>query len=270
MSVLDAINAQRRKDVDLQKESTSISKLKLSPLYERKCIPLKDSIRSKGPVAIIAEHKRASPSEGDYGCPANLEAVVHGYQNAGVAAMSILTEPQRFGGNLDHLLKARALTDLPLLRKDFIIDEYQIHEAKSAGADAILLIAAGLSLADANRFSSLAHVLGLEVLLELHDTSELKYLEIEPDVVGVNNRNLKTLKIDLKSSIDLFGQLPAELVKISESGIKHVRNAAKLLEHGYQGLLIGTQFMKTDNPGKACEAFIASTAELLLPKNSHR
>jgi indole-3-glycerol phosphate synthase len=268
MSVLDTINTQRRKDVELQKKIVSISELKSSAHYGRVCSSLKGSLVSKGPAAIIAEHKRASPSEGDYACPANLEAVVRGYANAGVAAMSVLTEPHRFGGSLNHLREARGFTNLPLLRKDFIVDKYQIYEAKSAGADAILLIAAGLSLAEANDFSCLAHDLGLEVLLELHNVYELKYLSVNPDVVGVNNRNLKTLKIDLKSSIELFDQLPNDFVKISESGIKHAVDAARLLGYGYQGLLVGTQFMKTEDPGQACKRFIDSTTELLKPKTS--
>ncbi|MFK8055610.1 MAG: indole-3-glycerol-phosphate synthase [Saprospiraceae bacterium] len=263
MSVIDSINAQRRKDVQLQAQAVTIEQLKTSPLYHRTCSSLRKALLNSGPVAVIAEHKRASPSEGQYGCPSDLEAVVRGYQKAGVAAISILTEPHRFGGSLAHLTQARALTNLPLLRKDFIVTPYQLHEAKSAGADAVLLIAAGLTLPEANDLAVLARDLGLDVLLELHDATELDYLTINPDVVGINNRNLKTLKIDLQSSIDLFDQLPTDLVKISESGIQNPVDAERLLTRGYQGLLVGTQFMKTSDPGEACHAFIEASTRLL-------
>lgn len=263
MSVIDLINAQRRKDVLKQKQEVPLQQLKYAMLYDRACVSLKSALLDAGPVSVIAEHKRASPSEGDYGCPSDLASVVQGYEKAGAAAISVLTEPHRFGGSLFHLQEARALTQLPLLRKDFIVDPYQVHEAKSAGADAILLIAAGLSQSQAGDLTALAHDLGLEVLLELHDAEELEYLAVDPDVVGINNRNLKTLKIDLQSSLDLFNQLPKGLFKISESGIKDSTDAARLLSAGYQGLLIGTQFMKTDNPGETCQDFIESTIDQL-------
>ena len=266
MSVIESINTQRRKDVVTQKQHVTLAQLRAAALYGRTCNSLRKALLESGPVAVIAEHKRASPSEGEYGCPSDLAAVVKGYEKAGTAAMSILTEPHRFGGSLSHLQQARELTQLPLLRKDFIVDPYQVHEAKSAGADAILLIAAGLTLSQAADLSALAHDLGLEVLLELHDEAEFEYLSVGPDVVGINNRNLKTLKIDLQSSVDLFDKLPKGLVKISESGIKNSTDAARMLDVGYQGLLVGTQFMKTDDPGQACRSFIELTSSLLNTK----
>jgi len=267
MSVIDSINAQRSKDVLEQKHLVTLEQLKVSENYGRTCHSLRSALLSSGPVAIIAEHKRASPSEGEYGCPIDLAEVVDGYEKAGATGISVLTEPHRFGGSLSHLKQARSLTNLPLLRKDFIIDPYQVHEAKSAGADAILIIAAGLTLSQASDLTALAHDLGLEVLLELHDTAEFEYLAIGPDVVGINNRNLKTLQIDLQSSLDLYDKLPSDLVKISESGINNAKDAAGLLDAGYQGLLVGTQFMKTTNPGTACQTFIESTIQLLSSKS---
>ncbi len=224
---------------------------------------LASALRSGDGPRIIAEHKRASPSEGEYGCPSTLSEVIEGYTSAGAVAISVLTEETSFGGSLQHLREARHLTKLPLLRKDFIVDEYQLYEAKAAGADAILLIAAGLELEEARRFCRKAHELGLEVLLELHGAAELDYLSIGPDVVGVNNRDLRTLDIDLHTSTALLSQLPTDLPRISESGIKTAADAAQLLRLGYDGLLIGTRFMKTDAPGPALGTYLRETSALL-------
>lgn len=218
--------------------------------------------RGEGP-RVIAEHKRASPSEGNYACPAALADVIRGYTAAGAVALSILTEEERFGGSLQHLQEARALTNLPLLRKDFIVDEYQLYEAKLAGADAVLLIAAGLSIDEAISFCRKAHELGLEVLLELHEVTELDYLSIGPDVVGINNRDLRTLKIDLRTSEALLFQLPTDLPRISESGIQSPEDAARMLRIGYEGLLIGTRFMKSSDPGAALNTFLHDTRAAL-------
>jgi len=267
MSVLNSINDQRRKDVALQKIKVPIESLKRTVMYKQQCKSLKAALVNAGQVAVIAEHKTSSPSEGNYNCSCTLDEVVRGYEKAGAIALSILTEPNRFGGSLKHLQQARGLSLLPLLRKDFILDPYQVHEAKSAGADAILLIAASLNFQQARELSSLAYDLGLEILLELHDESELDFLSLNPHVVGINNRNLKTLKIDLSSSLKLFDQLPDDCIKISESGIKNAEDAARMLSHGYNGLLVGTQFMKTDSPGRACQSFISSTSALLKVKN---
>ena len=230
---------------------------------DRELRSLAAALRAGSGPRIIAEHKRASPSEGDYACPASLAEVIEGYTAAGAVALSILTEGERFGGSLEHLRDARKLTYLPLLRKDFIVDEYQLYEAKVVGANAVLLIAAGLSLDDASRFCRKAHELGLEVLLELHEAAELDYLSINPDVVGVNNRDLRTLKIDLRTSEALLAQLPTDLPRISESGIQSAADAARLLGLGYEGLLVGTQFMKTADPGAALSHFLTDTRAAL-------
>lgn len=264
MSVLDEINAARRASVARDKERLSPKQLAAqSAAVTRAPISLAAALRAGEGPRVIAEHKRGSPSEGDYGCPAGLSDVVRGYEAAGAIGLSVLTETERFGGRLDHLREARPLVGLPLLRKDFIVDEYQLHEARVAGADAVLLIASGLSAAEAERFCRKAHELRLEVLLELHGEDELDYLRIGPDVVGVNNRNLRTLDIDLATSRRMLHQLPPELPRISESGIKRAADAAELLQLGYDGLLVGTQFMKTPDPGRALATFLAETAALL-------
>ena len=264
MSVLDDINAARRRTVAKVKARRPPERLAADvERFTRRPISLASALRAGTGPRVIAEHKRASPSEGDYGCPADLPEVVRGYRAAGAVGLSVLTEGERFGGSLDHLREARALVDLPLLRKDFIVDEYQLYEARLAGADAVLLIASGLSPDEAHGFCRKAHELQLEVLLELHGEDELDYLSIGPDVVGVNNRNLRTLAIDLATSRRLLPLLPTDLPRLSESGIQTPADAADLLRIGYDGLLIGTQFMKSPDPGATLGTFLAETVALL-------
>ena len=264
MSVLADINAARRLSVAEAKERLSPKRLAADvALVRRSPVSLAEALRAGTGPRVIAEHKRASPSEGDYGCPADTSAVVRGYEMAGATGLSVLTERERFGGSLDHLRAAREEVGLPLLRKDFIVDEYQLYEARLAGADAVLLIASGLSLSEAERFCRKAHELQLEVLLELHGEGELDYLSIGPDVVGVNNRDLKTLAIDLATSVAMLPLLPTDLPRISESGIKTAADAAEMIALGYDGLLVGTQFMKTDDPGAALATFLTETKALL-------
>ena len=261
VSVLDEIMRRRRAEV------AALATSRPRPLDGAALAPTRSLAqavrRSDRAVRVIAEHKRASPSEGDYGCAADVEAVVGGYALAGAVALSVLTEPRAFGGSDDHLRRARATVDLPILRKDFTVDVYQVEEARAIGADAILLIAAGLTLDDARRLADRAHELELEVLLELHAASELDYLDVEPDVVGVNNRNLATLAIDLATSRRLVTQLPTDRPRVTESGLATAEDAAALLAHGYDGMLVGTAFMKHPDPGAACGAFIADTAASL-------
>lgn len=264
MSVLDDINAARRIAVAEAKAGLSPKQLaQRAEAVTQAPNSLAAALRAGTGPRVIAEHKRASPSEGDYGCPATLADVVGGYVSAGAVGLSVLTEAERFGGSLEHLRSARALVTLPLLRKDFIVDEYQLYEARLAGADAVLLIAAGLSVAEAERFCRKAHELQLEVLLELHGEDELDYLRTGPDVVGVNNRNLRTLEIDLDTSRRMLAALPTDLPRLSESGIKTAADAADMLRLGYDGLLVGTQFMKTPDPGDALRTFLAQTSALL-------
>ena len=217
------------------------------------------------PTGIIAEFKRKSPSKGWIHADARPEAVVPAYAAAGAAALSILTDESYFGGSLDYIRQVRPLVDLPILRKDFIIDPYQLYQAAEAGADAVLLIAACLSRADCAALTAEAHRLGLEVLLEIHDAAELDYVSPEVDVVGVNNRHLGSFVTDVQTSFDLAPLLsqpsttPAQAtgpVFVSESGIGDPETVRKLRAAGFRGFLMGEHFMKNPDPGAALADFI--------------
>ncbi len=188
-----------------------------------------------------------------------MEEVVVGYQNAGILGISVVTDAKYFGGSLDDLLLAKASANVPLLRKEFIIDEYQILEAKAHGADVILLIAAILTRSEIKQLSEFAHSLGLEVLLEVHNKEELnKAIMPGLDMIGVNNRNLKTFEVSLEQSKELAKHIPSEFVKVSESGISSTDAIKELQTHGYQGFLIGEHFIKTENPGLAAKTFVTT------------
>ena len=265
MSVLADICAQRRASVAVAKAARPLDSLRAYRGSRELGPSLAQRLRAaaRDGIAVIAEHKRSAPSSGPLPTEATLAEVVDGYAAAGAAGISVLTEGPHFGGSLEDLRSARRRGDLPLLRKDFTVDEYQLFEAAEAGACAVLLIAAALTLAEARSLRALARELGLEVLLELHDLSELDYLEIEPEIVGVNNRNLTTMAVDLAAGERLAECLPAAgPVRISESGIHTPADAARMLSAGYEGLLIGTLFMRQADPGRACADFIARTAAL--------
>lgn len=206
---------------------------------------------------IIAEFKRKSPSKGWIKEDGKPEEIPLAYEQNGAAALSILTDEMYFGGSLDYIRKARPLVKLPILRKDFIIDEYQLFQARHIGADAVLLIAADLSKQEVRSLTALAHDLALEVLLELHSEHELDYADIDVDALGVNNRNLGTFVTDVQNSFRLASQLPQDKVLVSESGISNPDTIRLLREAGYRGFLIGESFMKTDNPGEALKNFIS-------------
>ena len=256
MNILDKIIADKRKEVELKKVVAPMAQLEKMQLFDRECHSLANALKNNE-TGIIAEHKRRSPSKRTINQNTNVGQVAKGYENAGVSGMSILTDIKYFGGSLEDLLLARASVELPLLRKEFIIDEYQVLEAQAHGADLILLIAAVLSRKDIKVLSELAKSLGMEVLLEVHNEEELqKALMPSLDLLGVNNRNLKTFEVDLNTSKMLSKLIPDDFVKVSESGIGSV-NAIKDLKHyGYQGFLIGENFMRTKNPGKSAEEFI--------------
>ena len=256
MKILDKIVEDKRLEVAKLSSMSSLKKLESKSLFSRKCISLKDSIlKSSG--GIICEFKRRSPSNNNINYKSNISEVVKGYQKAGAAGLSILTDKQYFDGDIQDILEIRDISSIPILRKEFIISEYQIIEAKSIGSDAILLIASILSKQEIKSYSSLAKDLGLEVLFEIHDAEELEKISGENiDIIGVNNRNLDTLEIDLQNSIDLYSKIPNSFVKISESGISKVESILKLREVGYQGFLIGENFMKTDDPFKSAYNFI--------------
>lgn len=256
MNILDLIITDKKIEVNQRKRIFPSAYWESSPLFERKTKSLAKSLKASN-SGIIAEHKRRSPSKQNINSSLSVEKVARGYESAGVCGMSILTDGKYFGGSLDDLTIARAVSDFPLLRKEFIIDDYQIIEAKAFGADAILLIAAILSPKEILSFSKTAKSLGLDVLLEVHNLNELeKSIMPSIDLIGVNNRNLKTFKVSLETSRSLAEEIPAEFVKVSESGISEVASIKKLKAIGYKGFLVGENFMKTDNPGLAAKDFI--------------
>ena len=256
MNILDKIVKDKRVEVTLRKKLIPIKQLEQSVLFGKETISLANNLRhSKS--GIIAEHKRRSPSKSVINQSLNVQDVAKGYEDAGVCGMSVLTDGKYFGGSLDDLLMARASCTLPLLRKEFIIDDYQIIEAKAYGADVILLIAAILNREEIKQFSELAKNLNLDVLLEVHNEDELhKSIMPSLDMLGVNNRNLKTFEVSLETSKVLSTIIPDDFVKVSESGISSVEAIKELQPFGYQGFLIGENFMKTDNPGGSATEFI--------------
>ncbi|WP_418603039.1 indole-3-glycerol phosphate synthase TrpC [Hwangdonia sp.] len=258
MNILDKIVIDKRKEVDLKKELIPIDIFERTPYFERKTISLSKKLRTSQ-TGIIAEFKRKSPSKSVINNTVKIEDVAMGYEHAGACGMSVLTDEIYFGGFLDDLIIARENCSLPLLRKEFIIDEYQILEAKGFGADVILLIAAILTKAEIKQFSELAKSLNLDVLLEVHNEEELhKSIMPSLDMLGVNNRNLKTFDVSLETSKTLSTLIPNDFVKISESGISSIEAIKELKPYGYQGFLIGENFMKTNNPGASATEFIKS------------
>ena len=258
MNILDKITLDKRKEVALRKGLIPVSQLEQSVLFERETVSLANKLRLSR-SGIIAEHKRRSPSKSVINNGLNVQDVAKGYEDAGVCGMSVLTDGKYFGGSLDDLLTARASCNLPLLRKEFIIDEYQLLEAKAYGADVILLIAAILSRDEIKQFSELAKSLDLDVLLEVHNEDELhKSIMPSLDMLGVNNRNLKTFDVSLQTSKTLSSLIPKDFVKVSESGISNIEAIKELQPYGYQGFLIGENFMKTDKPGESATKFIKS------------
>ncbi len=254
MTILDKINANKLKEIEVAKASISIAQLEASALFNRSCLSLKDAILNKS--GIIAEFKRQSPSKGIINGNVNPEDVAIGYEEAGVSAISCLTDFNYFGGTFDDLKAVRAAVDIPILRKDFMLDEYQLYEAKAIGADIVLLIASSLSVAKTNELAMISKNLGLSVLLEIHDETELGHISQYCDAVGVNNRNLKTFEVTTDVSKGLANQIPNDFVKVSESGISSIEAIQDLKTYGYEGFLIGENFMKTDNPGVSCVEFV--------------
>ncbi|GGW22845.1 indole-3-glycerol phosphate synthase TrpC [Arenibacter certesii] len=256
MNILDKIVIDKRKEVELKKSIVPISQLEASILFEKTTSSLVHKLRNSN-SGIIAEHKRRSPSKAVINQNNSVFDVAIGYENAGACGMSVLTDGKYFGGSMDDLLLARASVKLPLLRKEFVIDEYQILEAKAYGADVILLIAAILTRAEIKALSQFAQSLKLEVLLEVHNEEELQKSKMPSlDLLGVNNRNLKTFTVSLETSKTLSTLIPNDFVKVSESGISSVEAIKELQPYGFEGFLIGENFMKTDNPGESASQFI--------------
>ena len=261
MNILDKIVAHKKNEVENSVHKVSVKQLELSDFFNRPVFSLKDNLVKEDSSGIIAEFKRKSPSKGIINDKFTSTAVVKEYEAAGVAGSSILTDYEFFGGTNQDLISARTEVQVPLLRKDFMIDEYQFIEAKSIGADVVLLIASILTPQQVKEFSDLAKSLGLEVLLELHDETELNHVYHKVDMVGINNRNLKTFEVDVEQSIRMAEKLGNDFVTVAESGISDVKTLKYFKENGFQGFLIGENFMKTENPGQACKRFIDDLKE---------
>ncbi len=262
MNILDKIIAKKKEEVAQRKALYPVPLLEQSIYFNTPSVSLKKYLLRKDKLGIIAEFKKRSPSKGAINPYAQVEAVSIGYMQAGASALSVLTDETFFGGKNSDLTEARKYNFCPILRKEFIIDEYQLIEAKSIGADAVLLIAECLEKNQLKALAEKAHSLGMEVLMEVHSLRQLDKLCTEVDVVGVNNRDLETFTVSIDTSIELAKAIPSEFVRISESGISDAASIVKLKDVGYQGFLIGEHFMKTANPAQACSTFIKEIKEL--------
>ncbi|MCZ8356025.1 MAG: indole-3-glycerol phosphate synthase TrpC [Cyclobacteriaceae bacterium] len=259
MNILEKIVEKKKEEVAQRKELYPIKLLEKSLYYPGKTVSLKKYLKREGSSQIIAEFKKKSPSKGFINPYVQVEKISVGYMQAGAAALSILTDTEFFGGSNQDLLTARKFNFCPILRKDFIIDQYQIIESKSIGADVILLIAAILSEQKIKALSAFAKSLELEVLLEVHDADEVKKSDLtHVDMVGINNRNLKTFEVSIENSMRLLSLLPKDKIKIAESGIDNIETIKQLKEAGFEGFLMGEYFMKQPRPELSAKQLIAS------------
>lgn len=256
MTILENIIANKKRELVFLKKLASVRDLENSLFFNRKVISLSESLLDKKKTGIVAEFKRKSPSRGIINSTSQIEEVTKGYFSEGAAGVSILTDTQFFGGSNADIINVREKNLFPVLRKDFIIDEYQVIESKSIGADVILLIAAILEEKEVMQFSALARSLGMEVLLEIHDPADLGKVNRYVNIIGVNNRNLKTFEVNTEISEKLIGKIPEGYLKISESGITSGKTIEKLRSSGYNGFLIGGKFMSTADPVKAFSEFV--------------
>jgi indole-3-glycerol phosphate synthase len=248
MNILDKIVAHKHLEIAERSAKTPIGVLEQSPYFTRRTYSLRDSLLNPARTGIIAEFKRRSPSKGDINILADVATVTKGYAQAGASGLSILTDEQFFGGSNTDLKAGREANQIPVLRKDFIVHDYQVYEARAIGADVILLIAECLDAAALRSLAQRAKSLGLEVLMEVHSSDQLAKLCPEVDVVGVNNRNLKTFEVSVQTSLELFEQIPDDFLKISESGINKPQTILELKQVGFQGFLIGEYFMSDTQP----------------------
>jgi indole-3-glycerol phosphate synthase len=260
--ILQEIVSKRRQTVEQLKTIVPVGAWEMMPFFSKKCISLKENLLKEKSTGIIAEFKRASPSKGVINDKANIFETVYGYEKHGAAAISILTEPVFFNGNNDDILSVAESLTIPILRKDFILEEYQLMESKAIGADVILLIAACLSPKEVKRLAAFAKGLGLEVLLEIHNEKELDHICDETDLIGINNRNLKTFEVNINTSLKLINKIPTARLTIAESGISNVETIVTLKQAGFKGFLIGETFMKRPDPTIAFAEFVKSLAPL--------
>ena len=254
--VLSEIIAHKKIEVEERKKRHSIDEF-CKQIEEKTYIvrSLKQALENS-PTGIISEFKRRSPSKGWIHQTAEVRPIVSGYEKAGASALSVLTDENYFGGSDDDLRKAISLVEIPVLRKEFIVDEFQIYESKALGANAILLIASAISSQQCKHFTSVATQLQLDVLLELHNEDELEHISDENGIIGINNRNLGTFVTTVEKSFRMAELLPKNAVRVSESGISSPEIVRELRDAGYRGFLIGENFMKTDNPGESLKSFI--------------
>lgn len=258
MEILTKIIESKKKAIEKVKPLSSIERFEQEGFFwEISNRSLVSSLLMEGSTGIIAEFKRKSPSKGWFQSKElEVEPVVRPYSNQGAAGISILTEEDFFGGDLDDLIQAKVISDVPVLRKDFIIDPWQIAESRAFGADVILLIAACLTRREVREFAAYAKSIGLETLLEIHNEEELDHICDEVDLVGVNNRDLKTFEVNIETSLQLIERIPATKPAVAESGISDVETIVTLRNAGFKGFLIGETFMKTPDPGKAFGGFV--------------
>ena len=254
-NILDKIIANKKIEVERQKEQISLSELAKQITDTNNPFSFGQALANSA-TGIIAEFKRRSPSRDWIFKDAKVDDVIPFYSAGGASAISVLTDFDFFGGTIADLELARSLTQTPLLRKDFMVDEYQLYQAKLSGANAILLIASALTVDQTKQFAAKAKMLGLDVLLEIHNEQELGYINSDVDVVGVNNRNLGTFVTDIQISYELADKIPSDFLKISESGISDPQTVKDLRQAGFRGFLMGENFMKTNDPGKALASFI--------------
>ncbi len=268
MNILDKIIAQKHLEVAEKSSLVPVKLLEKSIFFDGEVVSMKKYVTDSEKSGIISEFKRKSPSKGLINGSASVEAVSIGYMQAGASALSILTDTNFFGGSNADLKDARKFNFCPILRKDFVIDEYQLLEAKSIGADCILLIAAVLEPARLRELAAFAKSLGLEVLMEVHDGEELERSICDDlDLIGINNRNLKTFDVSLQTSLDLVDKIPSDFVKISESGISDPETLITLKKAGFDGFLIGENFMKSSRPEQAAYNFIKEYKKLLAKES---
>jgi len=255
MNILEKIIAHKKNEIAVARQRVPVDELMKTDFFKRPTFSLKHFLLDESKTGIIAEFKRRSPSKGIINDNADVATVTAAYTSHGASCLSVLTDEHFFGGSADDL-KAARIHNIPILRKDFMIDEYQVVEAKSMGADVILLIAACLSPQRVRELAVFAKKLSLEVLLEIHSEEELQHICEETEIVGVNNRDLKTFIVDINRSIELSKKIPGDKIKIAESGINDVETICIFRQAGFKGFLIGENFMKQPEPTIAFAGFV--------------
>jgi indole-3-glycerol phosphate synthase len=261
MTILEKIIENKRKEIGLLERITSIKELEKSIWFSRQTNSLSACLSDKSKTGIIAEFKRKSPSKGIINSTSSVEDVTSGYFREGASGVSVLTDTQFFGGSSVDIMRVRERNEFPILRKDFILNEYQVIESKSMGADIILLIAAVLEAKQMHNLSKLAQSLGMEVLMEIHGHEELEKANEHINIIGVNNRNLMTFEVNTHISEEVADKIPSGILKISESGISSSQVIKKLKLSGYDGFLIGERFMNTSDPVKSFSEFVKDLSE---------